>query len=310
MQCFALLNPIASLLLFFFVLLPRAILYRILSFLPLPGIYSLVRPRSVSYMAWDYDKSSVAIIVCTVKVCGTHDGTENAETAFRQLAQKYPLLTTYPGSMLTFPCWKIENNFQVQEHIFLHECQTIKDLDKLRTCLLRRPFTSRKSPWEVHLVNICGDLESSYILFRVHHSLADGYSLINILREVGNVEGERQLEGKSMKAEQAFFQNLAAFLAVVLNLYSIITWKGEDFGYSCQPGRVRIAGGSPVPLKLIKEGKNLLGTSFQVFLLTALQATTTEWRERRGFPCGIWPCFFPVSVPGGGKGVHAFENKL
>ena len=103
--------------------------------------------------------------------------------------------------------WKWDKNFSLNHHIRVYDNQepelklpevcTEEDLKRVTGGLISRPFPEGRSPWEILLIPKyrAGDNESgkeqTVIVFRIHHAMADGYSILKMLLKLFNVEGSK-----------------------------------------------------------------------------------------------------------------------
>lgn len=104
----------------------------------------------------------------------------------------------YPVRWLGFTFYKNAfDTFHINNHVILHTPRNGKfveenELNEHVEKILNDQFTPKQSPWELHVIPVyknekmfpaSNPLESSVLLFKVHHSLADGFSIVSAIVE-------------------------------------------------------------------------------------------------------------------------------
>jgi len=87
----------------------------------------------------------------------------------------YPELTHYVSPAMGYYFWREESNFQIQDHVQLVPGVPNSDL---KESFLQEHFHPDRSPWKMLVLGTEGDRR---ILFKYHHTLGDGYSILNVL---------------------------------------------------------------------------------------------------------------------------------
>ncbi|ODM94569.1 Cytochrome P450 4C1 [Orchesella cincta] len=121
--------------------------------------------------------------------------------------------------------WFNVTNFDLSEHIkYLNESDPeglIKDSEMidLTLQLSKRPFNSERSPWEILIIPRFqheNDSEiKSALIFRFHHCLADGFSILQIVLRLG--EQPMHLSAKE-STEKRTLTFMDKFISVIYNL--------------------------------------------------------------------------------------------
>ena len=116
--------------------------------------------------------------------------------------QMYPGFKQYWTHFMGFMFWKRELNFSLEKHIRSYdytepelqlpgsEC-TESDLMRITGALIAQPWREGQSPWEILLVpNYVSSKQPGksqcVLVFRIHHALADGYSIDKVIRRLAD----------------------------------------------------------------------------------------------------------------------------
>jgi hypothetical protein len=97
---------------------------------------------------------------------------------------KYDKLQQYPVKVGGFNFWKWDRNFLVENHVKL---VSGAQLDETNICdyiakTCRDPYGKNRPLWDLSFVpDFNGDKNQSLMIMRIHHSYADGYSLIKLI---------------------------------------------------------------------------------------------------------------------------------
>jgi hypothetical protein len=109
------------------------------------------------------------------------------EKRFKEVieADQFPELKQYLSRWMGFYFWEQDKNFSLEEHLTYceDEIKTFEELDEKRCALVDKPFVMGKSLWEAVFYPNC-KIEGSSIktisIIRIHHTMADGYSILKI----------------------------------------------------------------------------------------------------------------------------------
>lgn len=286
------------------------ILVIILAKLFRPDLGSILNGLS-SYLANDYfynKKSPRANLVISLYVQGREMSIEelkenimdnwihakNVKTGKLKFAQ----FRQYPERWLGFTFYKkCMDTFDISNHVYTHnqpnnEMDFFGDEDINNICenLVNNPYKPCTSLWEVHLVKnyisdkmkTCDPTEKSFVLiFKFHHSLADGYSILAAL-----VEGFGEQEFSDIKLptprfpkrniiQKIFyyvllpFKVLFEFSYIFSHIFQSSPWKIEndkkEWSQFC-------AKSDSISIQKIKFIKNKLGVSFTSVLLYSISS--------------------------------------
>lgn len=210
---------------------------------------------------------------------------------------KYPQFQQYPYQWLGFPFLKIDNNFSLKRHIFSYSSSrdsgngkivSEDELNKFVEKLLNAPYPSDRSPWELHVVeNYRNDKfssetgELSVVVMRIHHSLADGFSLLDAI--VGGlmeydlkdlkIPGIRKPSltfwGRFLYCCTLPFTGAYEISFLLSHVFRDCPWKVPD---SMKSWNHKYANSPLIPISKVKHVKNTFGVSFTSVLMSAISA--------------------------------------
>lgn len=98
---------------------------------------------------------------------------------------KYPEFQNYVDVFMGYCYWRKEHKFSLDNHMTYHELHDEVDLDEftvnLFEKLFNKPFSAKKSPWEVHIVHGWNKekIRVTILVTRSHHVLGDGLSVMS-----------------------------------------------------------------------------------------------------------------------------------
>jgi hypothetical protein len=98
---------------------------------------------------------------------------------------QFPELKQYLSRWMGFYFWKQDPHFSIDEHVTVSdiEIKSLEELDEKRYTMAVKPFIREKSLWEAVLYTNCnieGNNIKTAAVLRIHHAMADGYSLLKI----------------------------------------------------------------------------------------------------------------------------------
>jgi len=252
-----------------------------------PEFGNIVSIRSTIF-ATDYpDRNTLTALVVPLIFEGSIDIDQLRTSISNKINQKrgdgnylYPELQQSLSSFFGYRFWKWDKNFDISNHVHLG-FDNIRELNEgslnqMTAKFLRKSFGHR-SPWEVYLfakyynTNDPDDNKvKCAILTRHSHCLADGFAVMEVISEAAG----RPIEGLQLSHKLGIlghikfvllrliimllspYQIAAKFIATVdQNLFDAEDNKDE------QPLVVRF--NDPIPVKLVKDLKNKLKTSFE-----------------------------------------------
>ena len=251
---------------------------------------------------------------------------------------QYPELRRYWTAFGGYMFWKDDENFDINGHVRLVDSSdfhdvlgaerkptacyplTEDDLKEVFTTLQVKSWKSRKSPWELVLApNYKPDpdgADKTAIVFRIHHTLGDGYGIQKLLLTV--VSGEMSDILEPLKPRTVSLPSSCKSL--VTSVYQI-AFEVLDFvaNFSLDRhdwmGHAKCDVRSPycttwtrdIPISRIKSIKKRHGTSFNSVIISVVLATFKKMVADAGLKCpeGV-TMFLPVPMPNrpAGLGVH------
>ena len=139
----------------------------------------------------------------------------------------YPQLRQTWTQFLGFLFWKWDANFSVDNHVHLYDHTEAKlalsspctedDLKKVTGELLAKPFVKGISPWEAVVIpnyvakNNSDGREQTVIVFRIHHAMADGFSILKMTFKLFDLE-------KKARVPKVSFPKLSPYQHVMQTL--------------------------------------------------------------------------------------------
>lgn len=236
----------------------------------------------------------------------------------------YPEYKQFVELWFGFAFWKNDSHFDIHNHIKFYNLDgrlvSTKEATLLTETLLNKQFQIGKSPWELNVVYNYDDPElpagpKTVMIFRIHHSLADGYSILCSLVE-GILQEPLQSQCKLPTPTFSKRGKWAEILFRVTLPVRIMRDAGDYFVKAARENPFNVPDGKKawkqhygraelVPIQKIKDIKNKLGVTFTSVLLAAVSASLsavtkekllklnrTNRIERAAF-------FIPLPVQGG-----------
>lgn len=229
---------------------------------------------------------------------------------------KYPEFQQYISSWMGYTFWKNEENFSVDDHISLHtipkqyEDKSDLILDNITETFANKKFARGKSPWEMcFLSNYVKSGESMTVLiFRFHHGMADGYSIMFAAVEgiLGQSMTGMEIAKPKYKRGYDLWKRLVyspwRFLYDTGYLLKYVA-SGNTTPWHCPDGRkqwTQLYGKSrEIPVEKVKLIKEKTGVSFTSVLLACFSAAATKNFKMKGFGnVKRFPVGIPLPLPG------------
>ena len=225
---------------------------------------------------------------------------------------------------------KREKCFSIDEHVRVFDYNDIwtgtgeihaSDLAGILAALLSKPWEwENKSPWELLLLynfkeegpetnSAC--VSKMLMCFRCHHSVADGYSLINFFEDLFQCEIRLPLSIKSPRKALPIWKRV---LFPICSLYQFAKLDIEnrvekhDWQIKEPKREYFVTVTRPIPVEKIKEIKNFYGVGYlSVFLAAASVAVTKVMKEAGQVAPKRVKCCLPIVKPNhpGGMTNHA-----
>ena len=197
----------------------------------------------------------------------------------------YPELRQYRTTFLNYFFLKDDPHFDLKNHIrdydyggslALPQSCDESDLQRVMGGLLAAPWKKGRSPWEILIVNNYkedGNKVRTAIVVRLHHSLADGYSILKItLRLMNSMESaipQPNFERMSMLGTYAQIFTVP-FKAIYYSAVSLIdgydskhAWHLTDVKHSRQYNSCIV---KRIPVKMVKEIRRRYGVNYNAVL--------------------------------------------
>lgn len=218
--------------------------------------------------------------------------------------------------VLGAPFWEDDPHFDLSAHlhrIALHAPGDQAALQELTSDLMSTPIDFSKSPWQFHLVeNYAG---GSVLLARIHHCVADGIALVNVLLSMTDQHPDVRLNGSAAQPRQErdpistlLRQSNAALSSTRRTASSLLTNPAQALGLARQgaslattlgklvlmsgdpstsfKGRLgvskRAAWSPPIPLEQVKLVGRMIGGTINDVLLTATSGALRRYLQGRG----------------------------
>lgn len=221
----------------------------------------------------------------------------------------------YPVRWMGFTFWKnCKDTFSINNHVFLEKHDDTVNDEKLNAIcekILNAAYPPNKSPWEVHLVknynsdqlppnDKLGDQTTIAILFKVHHCLADGYSMLNALVEGFGQSSLANVElPKPRSPKRNFWENLTSYIFLPFSSFYEISYAASHL-FRSSPWKVPdkekewhqfCAKSDFILINRVKFIKNQLGVSFTSVLLSAISSAiykNIKNAKEKDFKEGKW----------------------
>ncbi len=213
-----------------------------------------------------------------------------------------PTVTKYPTKILHRYVWMEEEHFDIADHVYLYPESAASDkaaLERLVSTICSKPFPAKKAPWEFILVQDMDQTSEVYhVVFRVHHALADGMSLMRMVMQLLVDEKPTSLpvrfstKGNFKRALRAIFEGPGLLAEKFL-------WNEERHALHGPKvtGDKLATWSDPVSLELIKKIKNATGTTVNDVLMSCLAGAMRDYFKRHAdrIPPHI-QCYIPVDL--------------
>ena len=209
-----------------------------------------------------------------------------------------PELTQYISKWMGFYFWKKDESFDITNHAHVYDgpmksaYYTEERLYEIVNNLVTKPFPKHRSPWEFILFEKCVDeakgQQATGVCLLLHHSLADGFSILKLVGELITSKG-RILPLQNYTPSTGFrrFMEVIAmsFMApyetvkVLFDLYDSNEWHIPEKKLSRKMNGAVL---DKIPVDYIKEIKNLSGCSFTSVLLAAFSGGIRNFMLEQG----------------------------
>ncbi|ODM93159.1 O-acyltransferase WSD1 [Orchesella cincta] len=191
---------------------------------------------------------------------------------------KYPELKQYQYDFMGYRFWRNDKSFNVENHVYQRYPTEFPNLsvETIHEEFINKPFDRLKSPWELVLINLPSEnadtgATQSLLVYRNHHSMADGKSILKLLFE--SFGQQKLVTALARYEKRSVLQQLCFYLRSPIQLVNLgLLWKqaylnsmGHLFKFNSSPQKENqtrlIVGLSPVipldQLKSIAKKKNV-----------------------------------------------------
>ena len=226
----------------------------------------------------------------------------------------HPKLTMYATKVFNRYVWIKEDQFKIDEHVYMHQGDDPKDATELRdivsvTC--SRALPDKMSPWQLVIIPSMKDKGASFFhaVVRIHHAIADGMSLIRVvLRDLMDPlsEGDRirmnalprfssrmdDLIPKQTKVMKMILEGPLISLRRLIRSADNNSLHGQKL-----TGCKVISWSEHLDLNLVKSIKNATGTTVNDVLMSCLLSACRKHFQNYSFkiPATVL-CCVPIDV--------------
>jgi WS/DGAT/MGAT family acyltransferase len=236
----------------------------------------------------------------------------------RRVLDRYPVFRQRPvPSRLPFglPRWEDDPNFDIQRHVTRTHLAPPGDDETLQSVvgdLMSMPLPRDRPLWQVHLIGGYGD--GSAVHTRLHHSMADGMALMQVLLSLTDADPEAapdvvlalaeqpdswvsaaadvtaRLESAVRGSARLLTPGGAVHAAVdgvrLVQQSTAVAWKllfspKPDSPLNGRPSeRKRVLWSAPIPLEPVREAGHATGTTVNDVLVAALSGAVGTYLAR------------------------------
>jgi diacylglycerol O-acyltransferase len=214
----------------------------------------------------------------------------------------FPKLTKYCTSILGIVAWVEEQEFKIEEHIYMHDTRARNkaELQEQVGRLCSRGMRDKRSPWEVIVFEPMDNSDVHVCVFRVHHSIGDGISLVKAFVSCLVDDPPAQQTSQRFGAKGSIVLKIAK---------SVLEGPGIVLQRLLQPADASILHGpelsgtkivawtKQIDLELIKRIKNATGTTVNDVLLSCLARAYGQYmREHASSPPTDLCSLIPIDI--------------
>lgn len=213
--------------------------------------------------------------------------------------------------------WTEEDEFNIDEHIReWPDVATSKEmLRHIMSQICNLPFPAGMSQWEfVVIPSIENGACKTNLMFRLHHSLADGVSLVNYLTKVLPDNKSHDVPLKKFTGRDRILMTLKGTLLSPLFLMKMLTVRADQTILHGKPltGQKLVTWSDPLDIRVVKKIKAATKTTLNDVLVTCVTASVREYFIKRDLAP---PQDLSVSIPidlrnNTDKDAVEFENRF
>ena len=203
----------------------------------------------------------------------------------------------YPSKILHRYVWRKEEKFDIKDHVYVWDGdipKTQTEMEALLSHLSSIPFSEGKSPWEMVIVPCykdktaisqgSGDEDDVFpLVFRVHHSIGDGVSLMRLLmQQLMDVKPKKGDLPQRFASKDWLWRAAKAIVTGPAMIIGRICWPPDHHALHGPglTGQKLFTWSHNLDLDLIKRMKNATGTTVNDILMTCLAGAFHEYFRR------------------------------
>lgn len=189
------------------------------------------------------------------------------------------------------PHWEEDPDFDISRHIYAAadpEIRTTEQLQRFAGAEASRPLPDDRPRWQFHFVEQFEE-ESSALVVRIHHSIADGIALMAVIfafMEEMTAEHQAVPRGAIRPAAGAPGSGLLRMIAVPLAAPGILIrrllWVPDRHALHgpAVSGRKLVAWTAPLDLEVVKAAKNRLHATVNDVLMACVSGAISRYLAR------------------------------
>jgi hypothetical protein len=199
------------------------------------------------------------------------------------------------------PCWREDVELNLDEHVRQLDPAERPDLAALAELCeeqLNHPLPSNRSPWRFELVQLATG--GSALLVRVHHAIADGRALVELLQQLADETLPAPVPAPRGRPEDApALVPRAPFLKQLAGLFRFVGLSGDPEGMLRRPlsGYKHAAWSAPISLASVKRLAEAGHHHVADVLLAAVAGALERYERKYGQVPQAVRALLPVAMP-------------
>ena len=284
-------------------LLPLLVVYNALKFLEQVIVRyarGLAVPVGGQDALWQQSSDKNRLIITCLLLSDVDGDTDSALARFRKAVLERMVNITDENGNLIYPrCrWFIragyfqyffeeDENFSIDNHVFKWdgEIPSSKEaLEDIVSKLSAEALPEGRSPWLFCCVPTNYGRKSMAVVFRMHHSMADGVSLSGFLAHQLPDNAAPQTEPRKFSSFGRTLMSIKAIFVTGRCLVKLLfSWSDRSLLHGrALSGIKRVAWSESLDLKRVKEIKNATGTTVNDVLMACLAGALRKYQQDRG----------------------------
>lgn len=201
-----------------------------------------------------------------------------------EIIPKHPKMTKYVVSGVSKLYWKTEDDFKAEEHVWTYPQHSgtemnKAELDQLIGQYYNRDFPKNRSPYEFIVVENFENGQSA-VIFRFHHSLADGIGFIKMMIDASDAQSKTQAQSTRIgKAPSKFAERMKKFSQVPQAIQEQEAMSKDSnplHGPELRGDRYFVSS-DPIDLQKFKDIKNAFGCTINDIMIASLGGAFREY---------------------------------